>query len=86
MIETCAAFRLQTQSVSLSGGDEELRFSALRLRSGLTDRKCSMHDGFSALRLRSGLADGKCSMHDGFSSLRLRSGLTDGKCSMHDEI
>jgi len=85
MIETCAAFRLQTQSVSLSGGDEELRFSALRLRSGLTDRKCSMHDGFSALRLRSGLTDRKCSMHDVFA-LRLRSGLTDGKCSMHDEI
>jgi len=33
MIEACAAFSLLTQSVSVSGGGEDLSFSALRLRS-----------------------------------------------------
>jgi len=33
MIETRAAFGLLSQAVSVSGGDEELTFSALRLCS-----------------------------------------------------
>jgi len=34
MVETCAEFCLQAESVSVSGADKELTFSALRLRSG----------------------------------------------------
>jgi len=33
MIETCAGFCLLVQAVSVSGGDENLTFSALRLCS-----------------------------------------------------
>jgi len=33
MIETCATFSLITQSVPVSGGDEDLTFSDLRLCS-----------------------------------------------------
>jgi len=34
MIEPCAGFSLITQSVSVSGGDEDLTFNTLRFRSG----------------------------------------------------
>jgi len=49
MIETCAAFSLRSQSISVSGGNDDLTFSALRPRSGRHMKTLQFRTDFDAI-------------------------------------
>jgi len=49
MIETCAEFSLLSQSVSVSGGDDALTFSVLRLGSGRQIKSAQFMTDFNSI-------------------------------------
>jgi len=52
MIEACARFGLLTQSMSVSGGDEDLIFSAHRLCSGRQMKRVQFMMEFDSIIMR----------------------------------